>query len=66
MNVLPSISVMRAPAARAMKCGEPPTALKARTGELTPPGRTVTARAKSFWDFVGFFISGFRLFSADS
>ena len=37
--------------ARAMKCGVPPTALKARTGEFTPPGRIVTARAKSFADF---------------
>jgi hypothetical protein len=30
-----------------MKRGVPPTALKARTGELTPPGVTVDARAKS-------------------
>jgi hypothetical protein len=28
-----------------MKRGVPPTALKARTGELTPPGTTFVARA---------------------
>ena len=34
-----------------MKCGVPPTALNARTGELTPPGMTrLSARAKSFAD----------------
>src|SRR5688500_1895618 len=59
MNVLPSTSVMRAPEARAMNRGVPPTALKARTGELTPPGSTLTARANSFRDFVGFFTIGF-------
>jgi len=30
-----------------MKIGSPPTARKARTGELTPPGMTLEARAKS-------------------
>src|SRR5437762_8770108 len=35
------------PSARAMKRGVPPTARKARTGELTPPGMTFWARAKS-------------------
>src|SRR3990170_3931237 len=30
-----------------MKSGEPPTARKARTGELTPPGRSSLASAKS-------------------
>src|SRR5438876_234270 len=39
MKVLPSTSWMREPAARRMKRGEPPTALKARTGLSTPPGR---------------------------
>jgi len=31
-----------------MKRGVPPTPLKARTGELTPPGKRVLALAKSF------------------
>ena len=30
-----------------MKRGVPPTAAKARTGELTPPGVTARARSKS-------------------
>src|SRR3982750_855156 len=30
-----------------MKCGVPPTARKARTGEFTPPGITCLARSKS-------------------
>src|SRR5947199_7129746 len=38
MHSLPSTSQIRAPAARSTKNGWPPTALKARTGELTPPG----------------------------
>ena len=50
MKVLPSTSVTRAPDARAMKCGEPPTAAKARTGEFTPPGKSVCALAKSVAD----------------
>jgi hypothetical protein len=29
---------MNGPLARLMNTGSPPTALKARTGELTPPG----------------------------
>ena len=33
-----------------MKSGEPPTALKARTGLSTPPGRICSARAKSVRD----------------
>src|SRR5689334_15459421 len=32
-----------------MKRGVPPTALKARTGELTPPGMTARARSKRRW-----------------
>src|SRR5687768_16828108 len=55
MNELPSTSKMRAPDARAMKSGEPPTALKARTGEFTPPGVTRFARSKSFDDLRGLF-----------
>src|SRR5437868_6637976 len=39
--------MMAEPSARAMKRGVPPTARKARTGELTPPGMTFWARAKS-------------------
>src|SRR3982074_3034200 len=35
---------MRAPSARAMKRGVPPTARNARTGELTPPGIPACAR----------------------
>src|SRR6476661_8577837 len=56
MNVLPSTSVSRAPAARLMNSGEPPTDLKARTGLSTPPGRMALARAKSFWEVTGFFM----------
>ena len=33
-----------------MKRGVPPTALKARTGEFTPPGMVVFARSKSACD----------------
>ena len=33
-----------------MKRGVPPTALNARTGELTPPGVTACARSKSAAD----------------
>src|SRR5881409_471857 len=40
MYWLPSTSVRRAPWPRAKNSGSPPTALKARTGELTPPGMT--------------------------
>src|SRR6478735_7013028 len=38
---------MKGPSARAMKRGVPPTARKARTGELTPPGITRCARSNS-------------------
>src|SRR5262252_6064506 len=41
----PSTDQMRAPRPRAMNGGSPPTALNARTGELTPPG--ITRRARS-------------------
>src|SRR6476660_532859 len=43
---LPSTSVSQAPRAERMKRGVPPTALKARTGEFTPPGVTARARSK--------------------
>ena len=46
----PSTSVSHAPFASRMKRGVPPTALKARTGEFTPPGVTAFARAKSASD----------------
>ena len=49
---LPSTSVSHAPCADRMKRGVPPTALKARTGEFTPPGVTVRARSKSAADAV--------------
>jgi hypothetical protein len=42
--VLPSTSVISAPEARSMKIGSRPIARIARTGELTPPGSTCTAR----------------------
>src|SRR3954465_2643147 len=45
MYLLPSISVTIAPSASLMKTGVPPTALNARTGELTPPGITFLAFA---------------------
>ena len=37
-----------------MNTGVPPTPLKARTGEFTPPGITSCAREKSAVDFVAF------------
>src|SRR5437867_4250423 len=37
---------MWAPRPRTMKGGSPPTALNARTGELTPPGISLRARSK--------------------
>ena len=38
MYSLPSTSVMRAPLADLMNRGVPPTPMKLRAGELTPPG----------------------------
>src|SRR5215212_11830242 len=54
MNVLPSTSSIRAPEARRMNSGEASTALNARTGLSTPPGRICWARAKSFDERVVF------------
>src|SRR5712691_1718750 len=51
MKVLPSTSSRREPRARAMNNGRPPTALKARTGLSTPPGRIRSAREKRLRDF---------------
>src|SRR4051812_21965146 len=45
----PSASQKYAPCARCTKRGVPPTARKARTGELTPPGMMRRARANSCW-----------------
>src|SRR2546422_622278 len=47
MYSLPSASQMWPPWPRWMNSGLPPTARKARTGELTPPGMTFCARLKS-------------------
>src|SRR5881394_2910852 len=44
MYSLPSASHMREPAPRTMIGGSPPTDLKARAGESTPPGITRSAR----------------------
>ena len=38
MSCLPSAVNKRAPCARSVKKGRPPTERNARTGELTPPG----------------------------
>src|SRR6185436_4674346 len=46
MNTLPSTSSIRAPEALRMKSGDASTALNARTGLSTPPGRTRWARVK--------------------
>src|SRR5580692_5388701 len=43
----PSTSNTYGPAALAMNLGTPPTGTNARTGEFTPPGVTLTARANS-------------------
>src|SRR5581483_2711770 len=40
-----------APTPRWMKTGAPPTALKARTGEFTPPGKRRLARSNSAADW---------------
>src|SRR5688500_3034038 len=52
MYARPSASHIREPSALRMKRGEPPTALNARTGELTPPGMSRRARANSSSDCV--------------
>ena len=44
MKRLPSTSSSSAPSPRSMKIGERPIERIARTGELTPPGRTSWAR----------------------
>jgi hypothetical protein len=52
MYVLLSASVTRAPEAFFIKSGLEPTALKALTGELTPPGISLVASLKSAADFL--------------
>src|SRR5258708_108667 len=52
MYSLPSTSQMRAPSPRSTTNGSPPTPWKARTGELTPPGKSSRARAISACDRV--------------
>src|SRR5215211_6533961 len=47
MYALPSMSVTVQPPACLMNRGVPPTALNARTGELTPPGMSTRAFAKA-------------------
>src|SRR4051812_21889448 len=47
MYVLPSTSFTCAPLPSLMNTGVPPTALNARTGELTPPGMSCRALAKA-------------------
>src|SRR5579859_7013281 len=46
----PSASVSQGPWPETMKRGVPPTALKARTGEFTPPGVTTDARSNNAWE----------------
>src|SRR5690606_784154 len=55
MYSFPSTSHKRAPAPRSTKNGSPPTARNARTGELTPPGKSSSARANRSEDpgFIG-------------
>jgi len=50
---LPSASVRYAPAADWMNGGAPPTARKARTGELTPPGKKRSALSWRAWNGCG-------------
>src|SRR5437867_13199124 len=52
MYSLPSTSIRRAPEPRAKNSGSPPTALKARTGELTPPGISWRALSNRLRDSV--------------
>src|ERR1051326_7237954 len=56
MYSLSSASHTREPFPRTMYGGSPPTDLKARTGESTPPGITRQARACSSCDFDRLFI----------
>ena len=50
MYLFPSSSHINAPLAFLINGGVPPTDLKARTGELTPPGIICLARLNNFTD----------------
>src|SRR5687767_9961760 len=52
MYVLPSTSFTVAPLPSLMKTGVPPTALNARTGELTPPGMSWRALRNADSEFA--------------
>src|SRR5947199_1997981 len=62
MYSLPSASQIREPCPRTMNGGSLSTALKARTGEFTPPGITCSARfcrrrdSSSLRDILGIFL----------
>src|SRR3569832_1244486 len=56
MYSLPSASQRCEPDPRTMKGGSPSTARKARTGELTPPGMTRSARCCSLRDCSTFLL----------
>ena len=56
MYLLPSSSQIYAPLAFLINGGVPPTDLKARTGELTPPGISVFAFWNNFSDFSNAFL----------
>src|SRR5688500_11925328 len=60
MSWLPSTSQARAPSARSMTRGVPPTERNARTGELTAPGKRRSARAISSIERVGAAVSLIR------
>ena len=49
------MSVKIAPLPDSINIGERPTDLKARTGELTPPGNRSTASLYASIEFVNFF-----------
>jgi hypothetical protein len=55
--------VIQAPFALSTNGGPPPTALKARTGELTPPGKNRSARCCRALDllWVGIADRGFMM-----
>src|SRR5215470_20241208 len=54
MYSLPSASQMRAPCPRTMNGASHSTALKARTGEFTPPGISLAARSSRRRDSFSF------------
>src|SRR5882757_9626618 len=52
MYSFPSTSVTMHPSASRMNRGVPPTALNARTGELTPPGMYCCALTNAVWELA--------------